>query len=49
MLTGLKVLSLACECAFYWSEHNANGGSHELNFDGLNALMRNVPKRSDTL
>ena len=49
MLTELKVLSLACECACYWSEHNANGESHELNFDGLHPLMHNVPKWSNTL
>ena len=29
------MLLLACECVFYRPELNANGGSHELNFDGL--------------
>ena len=32
MLTGLKVLSLACKCVFYRAEQNAEGG---LNFKGL--------------
>ena len=29
------MLSLACNCVLYRPEHDAKGGSHELNFDGL--------------
>ena len=32
MLTGLKVVSLACKCVFYRIKQNAKGG---LNFEGL--------------
>ena len=35
MLTGLKVLFLACICVFYRSKHNAKGDPMELNFEGL--------------
>ena len=35
MLTGLKVSSLVCKCAFHRPEPNAKGGFPELNFDGL--------------
>ena len=32
MLTGLKVLSLACKCVFYRPEHIAKGGLHGIEF-----------------
>ena len=32
MLTGFKMLSLACKRAFYRSEHNEKGDPMELNF-----------------
>ena len=32
MLTGLKVSSLACRCAFYRREHNAKMGPHRTEF-----------------
>ena len=35
--------SLACKCVFYRSEHNAKGGSYELNFDGLKMQKWNIP------
>ena len=38
MLTGLKVLSLACKCAFYRPQYNAKGRGEdlmELNFEGF--------------
>ena len=34
MLAVLKVSSLACECVFYRTEHNAKGDT-ELNFEVL--------------
>ena len=43
MLTGLKVSPLARKCVFYKPEHNAKGGSHELNFDGLKMQKWNIP------
>ena len=35
MLRGLRVSSLACKYVFCRPEHNAKGGSHELNFECL--------------
>ena len=35
MLASLKLPSLAGKCDFHRPEHNAKGGSHGLNFDGL--------------
>ena len=35
MLAVLIVLYLTCNCISYRLEHNASGGSYELNFDGL--------------
>ena len=32
MLTGLKVLSLACKCVFYRPENNARWGPHGTEF-----------------
>ena len=32
ILTGLKVLSLVCKCAFYITEHNARGLTHGTEF-----------------
>ena len=32
MLTGLKVSSLACKCAFYRPEHNAKERPHGIEF-----------------
>ena len=44
MLTGLKVSSLVCKCAFHRPEPNAKGGFPELNFDGLKMQKWNIPK-----
>ena len=35
MLTGLKVLPLACQCVFCRPEHDVKEQSHKLNFDGF--------------
>ena len=35
MLAGLKVASLVCKCVFCELEHNAMGGTLEINFEGL--------------
>ena len=43
MLTGLKLLSLACRCIFYRPEHNAMGGFNELDFRGLKIQKWNIP------
>ena len=32
VLTGLKVLSLTCNCVIYRPEHNAKGGGPEIEF-----------------
>ena len=42
MLTGLKVLSLECKCAFWRPEHNTKGDPMELNLEGLEMQKWNI-------
>ena len=46
MITGLKVLSSACNCVFYRPRHTAWRDPKELNFEGLDIQKRNIPTDS---
>ena len=37
------MLYLTCNCISYRLQHNASGGSYELNFDGLKTQKWNIP------
>ena len=43
MLTGFRMLSLACKCIFYKPEHTLRGNPLELNFEGLEIKKENIP------